>query len=239
LTHRLNKEIFTDESKNIQNAIKQSKASLAFYEEGVSLCNEILSSVSKQDKEKLRQIEDRVCDLILVRTLGTMQSIRNLTIMGYYYEASILDRSFIEAIGLCCYLKLNKEDAKKWFKDNKIDKSSFKILESISILLNLDLKNQINELYGRLCDFVHTNSSAVATLIDFETAEQYLNQEGQKIKQVFIEIPSKYDKSKVDNIISYPLLVLLIMLTIFEKQISNTQRKKINRFLKKGVHPKI
>jgi hypothetical protein len=62
----------------------------------------------RKNSKELSPLEEKVFKMILVRALGTVQSIKSLMVLGYYYEASILDRTFMEAIGLCAYLKLNR-----------------------------------------------------------------------------------------------------------------------------------
>jgi hypothetical protein len=99
-----------------KQSLEVSKDALEQYEITYSLCEEILFDI--EDNIDLRDDFDRQAAFeIFIRLLGTMQSIRWLTLKGYYFDASVLARSLMESIGDCCYIYQNKGTGEKWLKE--------------------------------------------------------------------------------------------------------------------------
>ena len=70
-----------------------------------------------------------------------------------------------------------------------------------------------NSLYGQLCNFVHTNMPAIASLMDDNLTQT--TEDGYKI--VYLSTPSRYDKVKVDGVAYLPIITLLVMRKIFNE----------------------
>ncbi|MGA3289744.1 MAG: hypothetical protein ABSD42_05850 [Candidatus Bathyarchaeia archaeon] len=101
-----------------KQALELSKDALEHYEIAYSLCHEILFDV--EDSVDLRDdLDRRATSEIFIRLLGTMQSIKWLLLKGYYFDAEVLKRSFLEGLGDCCYIHQNKGTGEKWLEDEK------------------------------------------------------------------------------------------------------------------------
>jgi hypothetical protein len=114
------RQIAHQERLHEKQALEFSKDALEQYELAYSLCEEILFDI--EENVDMRDDWDRkAAFIIFVRIMGTMQSIRWLFLKGYYFDAAVLHRSFMESLGDCCYISQNKGAGKKWFKDEKKD----------------------------------------------------------------------------------------------------------------------
>ena len=148
-----------------KQALEISKEALEHYEISYSLCHEILFDL--EENVDLRDYPDRrAASEIFIRLLGTMQSIKWLLLRGYYFDALVLERTFLEGLGDCCYIHQNKGTGEKWFKDEKkYAKTSDKFL-AISKTLKREIpEEETQNLYRNLCKYVHGNSSVTKTLI--------------------------------------------------------------------------
>ena len=117
--------------ENITKALKLTKFSLELYNFNASLCLEMLEYLGKQSSEKPFEVNKCVAYLLLNRLTGLAQSIKTLVLKGYYYEASILERSFWEAIGLCSYLSSNIPEAKNGLMVNGLTYPKISFLNNL------------------------------------------------------------------------------------------------------------
>ena len=113
-------ETFTkEELANIKQATEQSKVALALYREGISLCQGILEYVAKNVDLK-KDVDRKIAKLIFIRLTGTMQSIKCLSLKGYYYEASVLIEASLKRLEPVVILRLTKERGISGSKTGKL-----------------------------------------------------------------------------------------------------------------------
>ena len=214
-----------------KQALEISKEALEHYEIAYSLCHEVLFDLEDID---LRDDSDRrAASEIFIRLLGTMQSIKWLLLRGYYFDASVLIRSFLEGLGDCCYIHQNKGTGEKWFKDEKKIANTSDKFKAISKTLKREIPEEdTQELYKALCKYVHGNSSVTKTLIS-EVEDEYDLEE--KLSTIYYSVPSRYDKCAIDNIAILPVLVLSVIQELFpelsdydKKQIAESQEQPKN-----------
>jgi hypothetical protein len=213
-----------------KRALEFSKEVLEKYETAYSLCDEILYDL-EESVTFTDDLDRQAIFMILIKLMGTMQSIKWLFLKGYYYDAEVLGRSFVESLGTCCYIHQNKGIGDKWFKDEKLCTS----LEKFQAI-NKTLKREITEqdtahFYRNLCKFVHGNRTAIGTLI-FEVEDEYDSKD--ELKTIRFRYPSKYDKRIVDSLIGHPLGTLLVIQEIFP-EISDFDKKEITEIQKSLV----
>lgn len=213
------------ERDNLRLAFKQMKFSLNLYNFSASLCYETLQYLSTQTSEKEPfEIEKCVAYMLLTRTTGLMQSIKALVLRGYYCEALILERSFWEALGLCSYLTLNRKEAEKWYDGERIDLSLTMRPECILKVLELNTKpSSFENIYRWLCNFVHSNSPAILG------SSSFFDCPDENTKRITVAIPSRFERKIVQGLASYPTIVLLIMTRIFDKELPDEHKKKLEK----------
>ena len=169
-----------------KQALETSKDAIEHYEIAYSLCHEILFDL--EETIDLRDDPDRrAASEIFIRLLGTMQSIKWLLLKGYYFDAAVLNRSFLEGLGDCCYIHQNKGTGEKWIKDEKkIARTSDKF-KAISRTLKREIPEEDTQnLYRNLCKYVHGNSSVTKTLIS-EIEDEY-NLEERLIQHIIASL---------------------------------------------------
>jgi len=227
-------QIVKQEQLHEKQALEISKDALQHYEIACSLCHEILFDL--EENVDLRDDPDRrAASEIFIRLLGTMQSIRWLLLRGYYFEASVLNRSFLEGLGDCCYIYQNKGIGEKWSKDEKKyakTRASDKFM-TISKTLKREIPEEdTQELYRTLCKYVHGNSSVTKTLIS-EVEDEYNLKES--LSTTYYSIPYRFDNCTVDNIAILPVMVLSVIQELFpelsdydKKQIAESQKQPKN-----------
>jgi hypothetical protein len=217
-----------------KQALEISKEALEHYEIAYSLCHEILFEL--EENVDLKDDPDRrAVSEIFIRLLGTMQSIKWLLLKGYYFDASVLKRSFLEGLGDCCYIHQNKGTGEKWFKDEKKyakTRASNKFIALIKTLKREIPSEDTMELYRKLFKYVHGNSSATMTLIS-EVEDEYDLEES--LSTIYYSVPSRYDKCTVDNIAILSVMVLSVIQELFpelsdydKKQIAESQKQPKN-----------
>jgi hypothetical protein len=218
------RQIVHQEQLHEKQSLKFSKDALDQYEVSYSLCDEILFDI--EEYIDLRDDLDRqASSLILVKALGTMQSIRWLFLKGYYFDAAALHRTFMENLGDCCYISQNKGSGEKWFKDEKTSHArTADKFKAISKTLKQDIpEEQTDTFYHILCKYVHGNRPAVMTLIS-EVEDEYDLDEA--LSTIRFRNPSSYNKGMVDSIANLPVVVLLVIQELFP-EISDYDKEQI------------
>ena len=170
----------------------------------------MLEYLGKQSSEKPFEVNKCVAYLLLNRLTGLAQSIKTLVLKGYYYEASILERSFWEAIGLCSYLSSNIPEAEKWFNGEWIDIPKNKLPEQFAKMIKFNLAQDTSKIvYNILCSFVHSNSPAILSLASISDCSQV------DVKRISVAVPSKFNRKIVKDLPIYPTAIALIGVKIF------------------------
>lgn len=215
-------QIAHQERLHEKRALEFSKDALEQYETAYSLCDEILYDI--EDNVDLKGNPDRQAIFVsLVRIMGTMQSIKWLFLKGYYYDAFVLVRSFMESLGTCCYISQNKGTGERWFNDKKIG-ASLDMFKAINKTLNPEIPEENTaKFYGKLCMFAHGDNWAIGTLISEVEDEDDLE---DGLKTIRFRNPSPYDKGWVDTVAGNPLVTLLVIQELFP-EISDYDKSQI------------
>jgi hypothetical protein len=160
-------QIAHQERLHEKRSLEFSKVAVEQYETAYSLCDEILYDIEANVNMK-GDIDRQAIFMIFVRVMGTMQSIKWLFLKGYYYDAFVLVRSFVESLGTCCYISQNKGTGERWFNDKKIG-TSLNMFNAIVKTLKREIPEEVTaKFYGRLCMFAHGDNWAIGTLVRSE-----------------------------------------------------------------------
>ncbi len=216
------RQIAHQEILHEKQALEFSKNALQQYETAYSLCDEILYDI--EEYVDMRDNRDRqAVFIILIRIMGTLQSIKWLFLKGHYYDAAVLNRSFMESLGTCCYISQNKDTGEKWFKEDRFCTSLDKFKAIAKTLKQEIAEEDTFNFYRNLCKFVHGNRSAIVTLVS-GVEDEYDSEAG--LKTIRFSNPSPYDKGMVDIIAGLPLVTLLAIQELFP-EISDYDKKQI------------
>jgi len=221
------------EVENRRQSFVKCKGAIKNYERGFNLCSKTISDIFTKANTTLPIPSKRAARLIAFRLMGTMQSIRDLTLMASYYESLILQRSFLESIGLIAYLSENEEEATLWTQNKKISVSTFKLIENISKFLQIDGGKQgpyLVKFYGELCNYAHSNMLAVFSLFLLDEKEE-IEIDGTKIVSLPIRLPSAFNEQLVIDITFLPMILLLTIGKVFGADISKTRKLEIEKLL--------
>jgi hypothetical protein len=219
------------EQENIEKAnhLNRRTDCLNIYNFHISRCFDILQEIGEQSSEQPLRIEKSAVYMILTRVAGIMQSVKALTLMGYYYEAVILERSFWEALGLCWHLFSNKDAAEKWHNGKEIEISSFKLFAEVPNFLEYKLeKKTLNKVYGRFCTFVHSDAPALLSLALKPNPKQKESANGLIVGPISFSVPSEFDNKKVEELAILPFTVLLLIGRIFQAELLPERKNEIN-----------
>jgi hypothetical protein len=214
------------EDETTNKTIRKFRKDIKLYERSFSLCSEMVHYLCKRTKEKsMDSTAKEAILLILPRIMQSLQSIRLLTSKGYYYDASIIARSFLEGMGLCAYLSLNEEEAESWIEGNKLKVPTIKLVDYIpKLLMGSYSKTDLKPVYGRLSDYVHTNVEAVISLV----SDWHSKQSG-KISVGFTPI---FDESKVIKIAHSSMLMAVVLELMFRNELTQGKKNRIAKLLK-------
>lgn len=219
------------EQENIERAnhLNQRTDCLNIYNYHISRCFDLLKEIGEQSSEQPLGIEKSAVYMILTRITGIMQSVKALTLTGYYYEAVILERSYWEALGLCWYLFSNEDAAEKWHNGKEIKISSFKLFGEIQNFLEYKLeKKTLNKVYGRFCTFVHSDAPAILSLALKPNPKQEESANGLIVGPISFRVPSEFDNKKIEELAILPFTVLLLIGRIFQAELLPERKNEIN-----------
>ena len=214
------------EDENTKKTLREFRKEFELYERSFDLLCETLGYLYKWAKpDRTYSTAKFVILSILPRIVQTMQSIRLLTLKGYYYDTAVLERSLVESIGLCAYFALNEKEAENWFKGNDVKIAKIRLPDYIPLLLRVkseDLESA-KSVYGKLSEYVHTNIKAIVSLVT--------NFNDKSTRVSFAVIPS-FSKEKVTINAGYPLCMLCMLVEIFRDELTKKRREKILRSAK-------
>jgi len=129
------------------------------------------------------------------RVLTSMRVYINLVMKGYYFDATIIERSLWESMLLMECFARDKKYAVKWMNEELK-------LSKVKKELGLYTDKKFEEVYAEMCDYVHANVPAVLSLTEFakgkQTVDACMHYIGKKslnllhIKCVIIKYPFQY-----------------------------------------------
>lgn len=213
------------EDENTKETIRQFGKDLELYKSSFNLLCETKAHLHELMEKDPRKIptEKKVILMIINRITQLMQSIRILNLKGYYYDVKVLERCLLESMGLCAYLALNEEEVNNWI-EGKVKIARIKLVDYISLLLGTEEHHGI-PFYGKLSGYVHTDVSAIASLIVDIDHEAYVTS---------FQLTPIIDKEKVSEISWYPMLMLTILKEIFRDELAE-KRREITKFVSQYV----
>lgn len=231
--HSLQKYV-EQEEKTTKETLRRFGKDLELYQRSFDLCSETVGHICEYAEKRLVDSTAKEAVLfILPRIMQSMQAVRLLTLKGYYYDARIIERSLIEAIGLCAYLALDDKEAKRWIagKDIKVPKIS--LFDYVPQLLRIDTGDfSAKSVYGQLCHYVHTNARAIVSLID-TMPDRSPKRVGKKLSaEVKLKFTPKFDRERFREIASSPIIVTIVLSRIFDKELAEKTKRKIRRFVR-------
>lgn len=204
--------------------MRSLKTDSDLYECSFNLLYKTLTHICNSSRKKLLSDQKQAVLLITPRIVQSLLSIRVLNPRGYYYDVAIIERSFLESIGLCCHLALDQEDAENWFRGRTLKTAKINMLDQIGRLLTKKEPTEekgMKRMYGLLSEHVHTDLRAiVSNLVSLK----------EKRAVELLYFPS-YDKERVDGIACYPTLALDILAEIFADELTKGRKTKIKEFI--------
>lgn len=214
------KEIFSDWSTLLNS-----------YKKGFNAFSSSVDFLTKNSAQNIEHFNQFMIIVIMNRLIGTIQSLRALTLKGYYYEACVLQRNFLESLGLCAYLADNPEKISLILKHNRLDISSSGLFRYTQRIFSKEKDEHLNEitvkLYGTLCDYVHGNLNATLKGLSVEVDDLEGKVDGQSSLGLNLKLPSDPDVDKVSELSLFPLIAILGLLYCYDGVLSPKQRKKL------------
>ena len=208
------------EKQNEKLSVSKMKPAISLYESTINLCFESLVDISSADFGKDLNEQKIASYMILLRILQTVQSMKHLVMKGYYFQSSILLRSFYEGLGLCIHLSKNSNDAEKYLDGKKLNITSVYLFKCVPKFLYNEKHSSILKIYGILCDHVHTNYISLFESYFFPDTSDVISIDGKERIRARVNIPSEFDKDKVMELPFFPLLLLSALKKIFSEELS-------------------
>jgi hypothetical protein len=224
------------EEERTKETLKRCKQEIRFYRLSFNVVSKNVDFLLEYSSEKYADTMEASLNLNMFRLVGLLQSIRILTLKGYYFEAKILTRNFWETIGLCVYLKQNPDKAELWYSGKKVEVPSIKLFNLAAKVFYAQDEDIFNRTYGLLCNYVHSNSLAVLSSVisDFNVGEKMI--EGKPATGITVELPSPFDYQPIVDLALLPCAMLFAILYLFDDRLPKERKGKIMRFLgKEGV----
>ena len=190
------------ENEITKRVLSEFKKENKFYERALNLLFEVVDYFYQSKSSGFFDSTFAILTM-LPRLFGTIQSIRVLTVKGYYYDAVILERSVVENLGLCVYLVNNEKEAKRWLAGKDIRMPKINMFDEFFSLVSRDAVKKGHgwkALYGKLSQYVHATLKAigptyVANIGDIE----------DQSSNVEYEFPPFFDEKLVTNFAVYPI----------------------------------
>ena len=199
----------------------QSKIDYLSY--GSSILLEILEEMmNKSLNIKLKWI----AVLIGIKNLRALKNSTHLTCNGYYEDAMVLLRPFLENYLLLNYLYHNTDIIDKYY-DGKL-----KIKSKVLVICAGD--KMWSEIWKLLCDnYLHSNPSSLRTIVE----------ETKNPESSIITMLPKYDREKSNDILDLSMLLFTTTLStigkIFVKDVKNHEQLCMNIFTLLKTYEKI
>ncbi len=225
--------------KENEKESKKYRQQMQRYKQCFEVCSETLDFLLEKSNEKLPHFSNIAPTLIMYRLIGSLQSIRTLTLKGYYYDSGVLIRNFYESLGLCVYLKENPEKAEQWFKGGEIrnKKELFKLNRKIfRAPFNAELDEMADVMYKYLCDYVHSGlfANLEGISVSFERKDKIID--GQSARTITVQMPSNVKKEEIDGLPLLALAMVYALLFLFEDILPDEKKLSLAEFLLKQVN---
>lgn len=214
---RLN-DFFKKEDENAEITSRQFKRDLKLYEQSFNLLMEITYFLyDKSTPQNPFSASKTAILLVLPRIIQLIQSIRILGLKGYYYDKLVLDRTFLESIGLCAYFTLNEKEARRWLSGKDVKPPKIELADYVTKLFSME-GISVKPLYGRLCNYVHTNLKGILSLV----------RELRPPQDAVMQFSPEFDKQKFYGISPYPVFMLILLAIMFRDNLAERQLRKIS-----------
>jgi len=217
------------ENEITKRVLSEFKKENKFYERALNLLFEVVDYFYQSKSSGFFDSTFAILTM-LPRLFGTIQSIRVLTVKGYYYDAVILERSVVENLGLCVYLVNNEKEAKRWLAGKDIRMPKINIFDEFFSLILQDAEKRDHRwkaLYGELSQYLHATLKAIGPT--------YVRNIGDYIDQsttVQYEFPPFFDEKLVTNFALYPMLTLMMLVELFKEDLKDRYLNKILKCLR-------
>jgi hypothetical protein len=216
-----------EENDITKRILSEFKKENKFYERALNLLYEVVNCLYQL---KPRPFDSTFAILtMLPRLFGTIQSIRVLTVKGYYYDALILERSVVENLGLCVYLAKNEKEAKRWLTGKDIRMPKINIFNEFFSLISQDAEKRDSRgkaLYGELSQYVHATLKAIGPTYVMNIGD--IIDQSSKVEYVF---PPFFDEKLVSHFALYPMLTLTMLVELFKEDLKDRYLNKILKCL--------
>lgn len=226
------------ENQNSKEALKNYKKEMNICTSSFNLLSENIDSLFAQTAKIPFDISHIALLMAVYRLLGTMQSMRDLTLKRYYFESNILQRNFYETIGLCVYFKQNPDKAMIWLKGKQVEVSSIKLFNLVGKIYEAENKktNEFNAAYGLLSNYVHSNARAYSTIVS-GFIEDDNPVDGTVANSIGLKTPSsKCNYDLILDMVIQPCVLLFALPYLFENNFPEKRKDKILRFVAKQLH---
>lgn len=207
------------EEETTKVTMQKRKKEHELYRSIFNLCSETTDYLCSRTKAKLFSVGKEVTLFLLPRIMQSLQSIRILTLKGYYCDASILARSLFESLGLGVYLSSNDEEAVNWLRGKKLKVTTIDLFEYVAKSLPSRSIEDIRRVYGRTCDYVHSNVQAIQSLIDLDETPQ----------RAQLKFCPTFDEDEGCYFASYAMAVALVINEIFRNELPEERRARIGK----------
>jgi hypothetical protein len=141
------------------------RSKLKFYEEIFNFYKKIFDK--NHENQKLKRHVDIVVFLLNAKIIKSLYCLSSILKKGHYPEFQALHRNTIESIYLCKFLFEHPSESTKWLEGEQIVHNSF----SKGSHEDENLKG----LYGKLCDFTHSNFHSIYPDLEFRELKSRLS----------------------------------------------------------------
>lgn len=144
--------------------LKEFTAEIELFRKGFNLACEMVFSFFEYHSDPMNPVPTVHMPLVLMtpRLVCTMKSMYNLMSNGYYYDATVLYRTFLENLGLCIYLSKNEDSSIRWGEGRTPEMPYIRLLDQIdSLIAGGELESEGHALYGKLSRYIHGDIKAV------------------------------------------------------------------------------
>lgn len=214
-----------EERKTMENTRDDFSTELEIFRNSFNLTVEILDSIC--DKyQKPKTVPHRLTPLTLMipRLLSTSKSVLKLCMSGYYYDAQILMRAFMENLGLCVYLARHEDKVKEWLNGKKIV-SYIRLVDEIVFLFGGENKKDvgrylrlIHSVYGQASSYVHGDVRALMQFI-----------EPRRKPRIDLSYLPSYKKKEMraSGALGAPAFLNLVLILLLKNEIQADFRNKV------------
>ncbi|XES77778.1 MAG: hypothetical protein ACBZ72_02595 [Candidatus Bathyarchaeia archaeon] len=156
-----------------------------------------------------------------------------MTLKGYYFKVRVLQRNFLESLGLCAYLKDNPEKV-CLIAQKKLNVSSSQLFKYSHRIFSEEKNEHLEKIFGQnyadLCNYVHGNLEGTLKGISAGFEDQKENG-----FEVHFTVPSEPSAEELSNLAVYPIIAILGLQYCFHDILSAKQTKDLMNTIYKGL----